>query len=338
MKKIVALIMSVMMMAVAFVGCSGDSSTDSDSKTKKIAIIQQVENGAFNDMRQGIIDQLQIKKYISGQSDVDYQCADGDSTNLNTICQSVANGDYDAVFTIATPATQGMVNMESDIPVFFCAVSAPVEAGVISDMDKPDMNATGTSNAIPVEEIFNLSSEITPDVKSYGLLYSSKTDSAVNTVEQAKKYLDGQKISYTEGAVVEDNEISTTVENLCKKCDAIFIPNDAVMQAAMSTITEITRENKIPVYGSSATMVDSGCLATKAIDDHGIGVKTADMAIEYFDGKKVEDIPSIIVPFDNITVNSDTAKALGISEDKIKSSVTPVGSDENSIKFVTDAK
>lgn len=332
MKKIIALIMAVMMMAVAFAGCGSDTSSDTKgTETKKIAIIQHMENGAFNDMRQGVIDKLIAEKYITSEDDVDYQCADGDSTNLNTICQSVANGDYDAVFTIATPATQAMVNIESDIPTFFVAVSAPVPAGVISDMNKPDMNATGTSNAIPVDEIFGLAKNITPNAKSFGLLYSSKTDSAVNTVEQAKKYLDGENISYTEGAVVEDNEISTTVENLCKKCDAIFIPNDAVMQAAMGTITEIARENKTPVHGSSATMVDSGCLATKAINDKGIGEKTAELAIKYFKGTKIEDIPSIVVPYDNITVNTDDAEAIGIDLDKVDFG------DENVIK-VTDVK
>ena len=175
MKKIFAVILTVVMMATLFVGCNG--SDGSSSKTKKVAIIQQVENGAFNDMRAGIIKGLKAKGYISSDKDVDYQCADGDETNLNTITQSVANGDYDAVFTVATPATQSMVNQESDIPVFFCAVSAPVAAGVIKDMDKPDMNATGTSNAIPVEEIFGLAKQMTPKAKNFGLLYSSKTDS-----------------------------------------------------------------------------------------------------------------------------------------------------------------
>lgn len=101
MKKIFAVILTVVMMATLFVGCNG--SDGSSSKTKKVAIIQQVENGAFNDMRAGIIKGLKAKGYISSDKDVDYQCADGDETNLNTITQSVANGDYDAVFTVATP-------------------------------------------------------------------------------------------------------------------------------------------------------------------------------------------------------------------------------------------
>ena len=48
MKKIFAVILTVVMMATLFVGCNG--SDGSSSKTKKVAIIQQVENGAFNDI------------------------------------------------------------------------------------------------------------------------------------------------------------------------------------------------------------------------------------------------------------------------------------------------
>lgn len=75
--------------------------------------------------------------------------------NLNTICQEMVDNGMDLVVTIATPASQAMVNLESDIPVFFISVSNPVGARIISDMEKPDKNATGTSNAIPVNEIFD---------------------------------------------------------------------------------------------------------------------------------------------------------------------------------------
>ena len=113
-----------------------------------VGIIQLIENGAFNDMREGFIEELQAKGYTEDKLTVDYKCAQGDATNLQTIAQSMADGDYDLVCTIATPATQAMVNLETDTPVVFIAVSAPVAAGVITDMNHPDKNATGTSNAI----------------------------------------------------------------------------------------------------------------------------------------------------------------------------------------------
>ena len=44
----------------------------------------------------------------------------------------------------------------------------------------------------------------------------------------------------------------------------IFVPNDSVIQSAMPVVTAAAREAKVPVYGSSAVMVDEGAFATVA--------------------------------------------------------------------------
>ncbi|MEI3186695.1 MAG: ABC transporter substrate binding protein [Lachnospiraceae bacterium] len=84
--------------------------------------------------------------------------------------------------------------------------------------------------------------------------------------------------------------------------DAIFIPNDSVIQSAMPLVTGVARSAKIPVYGSSATMVD-GAFATIAISDKEIGAQSADMAIEYLSGTAIADIPAIVVPASETVVN-----------------------------------
>ena len=203
--------------------------------------------------------------------------AQGDAAALNTICQEMADSGVDLIATIATPATQAMVNLETDIPVFFIAVSNPVGAGVITDMEKPDKNATGTSNAIPVEDIFALSDKLTPDCKTYGMLYNTSEINSVSTVENAKKYLDDQGLSYKEAVVTNSSEVQQAAQSLAGEVDAIFVPNDSVIQSAMPMVTEVARDAKIPVYGSSAVMVDSGAFATIAISDTEIGAQTADM-------------------------------------------------------------
>ena len=225
----------------------------------------------------------------------------------------MADGSYDAVFTIATPATQAMVNQECDTPVFFCAVSAPVAAGVLTEMEHPDKNATGTSNAIPVGDIFALCDKLTPDAAIFGFLYCTSEDNSVNTVENAKKYCDENGIQYREVTVTNSSEVQQAAETLAEKVDAIFIPNDSVIQSAMATVTEVAREKKVPVYGSSATMVDSGCFATIAISDIEIGKLTAGMGLQYLkDGTKPADIPAVIVPASATVINEATLEALGI--------------------------
>ena len=355
MKKLLSAVCILAMTAMTLAGCGSSSTQETKAATTEAAvseaaseasealdsegakadgsytvgIIQLIENGAFNDMREGFIEELQAKGYTEDKLTVDYKCAQGDATNLQTIAQSMADGSYDLVCTIATPATQAMVNLETDTPVVFIAVSAPVAAGVITDMDHPDKNATGTSNAIPVSDIFALSNHLTPDCKTFGFLYCTSEVNSVDTIEAAKEYCDANGLSYKEATVTNSSEVQQAAQSLVGSVDAIFVPNDSVIQASMTLVTEVARDAKIPVYGSSATMVDSGAFATVAISDKGIGAMSADMAVQILEGTAVADIPAVVVPASATVINNQTLEALGItlSED-VQSTAT----------FVDDAK
>ena len=322
-----ACMMLAAVMATGMAAC-GSSSEKSSGKIK-VGVIQLIENGAFNDMKDGFIEELRAKGYTEDKCDIVVKSAQGDTATLNTICQEMVDSRMDLVATIATPATQAMVNMDSDIPVVFISVSAPVAAGVTSSMEKPDKNATGTSNAIPVSDIFNLSDSLTPGNKTYGLIYNTGEVNSVNTVKDAKSYLDGKGLKYVEAVVTNSSEIQQAAESLVGSVDAIFVPNDSVVQSGMAQITEITRKNKIPVYACSATTVQSGAFATVAMNDKQIGSQSADMAVEILGGRKVADVPSVVVPASGTVINQNTMEALGVTiPDSVKSTA----------QLITDAK
>lgn len=325
--KKAACMMLAAVMATGMAAC-GSSSEKSSGKIK-VGVIQLIENGAFNDMKDGFIEELRAKGYTEDKCDIVVKSAQGDTATLNTICQEMVDSRMDLVATIATPATQAMVNMDSDIPVVYISVSAPVAAGVTSNMEKPDKNATGTSNAIPVSDIFNLSDSLTPGNKTYGLIYNTGEVNSVNTVKDAKSYLDGKGLKYVEAVVTNSSEIQQAAESLVGSVDAIFVPNDSVVQSGMAQITEITRKNKIPVYACSATTVQSGAFATVAMNDKQIGSQSADMAVEILGGRKVADVPSVVVPASGTVINRNTMEALGVTiPDSVKSTA----------QLITDAK
>ena len=317
-KKILsATVLTSMVFSLTACGSGNDSNTqsDTDSNGEKltVGIVQLIDNGAFEDMREGFIQELNDKGYGEDKVEIVYKNAQGDATVLNTICQDMVTDQVDLVATIATPAAQAMVAMESDIPVVFISVSNPVGAGIISDMEHPDKNATGTSNAIPISEIFELSDELTPGMQTYGLLYCTNEVNSVTTINQAKEYLDAQGLSYVEQIVTNSNEVQQAAQSLVGQVDAIFVPNDSVIQAAMPLVAEVARDAKIPIYGSSAVMVDSGAFATVAITDTEIGAISADMAIQYLEGTAIADIPALVVPANAIVVNAQTAETLGLT-------------------------
>lgn len=314
-RKVFAVMAAVVMTAgVAACSSSTEESSSGDSGDKtKIGIVQMADNGAFTDMREGFIAQMNAKGYDDSNTEFIYKNAQGDASNLNTICQQMVSDGVDLVATIATPATQAMVNMKSDIPVVFISVSDPVGAGILSDMNAPENNATGTSNAIPVEDIFGLADKLTPGIEKYGILYTSGEVNAVNTANSAKEYLDAAGIGYEEIVVTNSSEVQQAAQQLCSECDAIFVPNDSVIQSAMPVVTAAAREAKVPVYGSSAVMVDEGAFATVAVSDTEIGAASADMAVEILQGKTAAEVPSVVVPATATVINKTTMEALGIA-------------------------
>ena len=105
-RNIAAILTVLCMILTLFAGCQQQSKEKID-----IGIIQLIENGAFNDMREGFVQQMKDRGYDESKANFHYKNAQGDSTNLNTICQEMVDNGMDLVVTIATPASQAMVNL-----------------------------------------------------------------------------------------------------------------------------------------------------------------------------------------------------------------------------------
>ena len=276
-----------------------------------VGIIQMADNGAFTDMREGFIDRMRELGYTEDKMTFTYRNALGDMTALVANCEAVLDDGADVAVTIATPPTQAFCNLDSGVPQFFISVSNPVGAGVISDMAHPDMNATGTSNAIPVEEMFKLADQLTPGCQVYGLLYCQSEINSVTTAKQAKAYMDAKGLTYVEQVVTNVSEVQMAVDVLLEQVDAIFVPNDSVIQTAMSVVADSAAEMGVPVYGSSAVMVQSGAFATISIGDRQIGAITADMLHAYLTGTPIEEIPAVVVDEFTMVINQTTADMIG---------------------------
>ena len=81
-RRILAIILSVLMVAAAIPVALAEEPLN-------IGIIIQKENGAFLDMRDGILEGLAEAGYTEETANIDYQCAQGDATTLATICNAM---------------------------------------------------------------------------------------------------------------------------------------------------------------------------------------------------------------------------------------------------------
>lgn len=330
MKKLTALFLAVLM-TLALGACSSGGSAPAASgsdtgsaapegaKEVTVGLIQLMEHPSLDEIRGAVTARLEEKAAENGLNiKVNYQNGQGDTSTINTICQQFVANKVDVIVAIATPAAQGAATAAegSGIPVVFSAVTDPVAAGLVDSIEAPGGNITGTSDAIPVEKIFTLARELTPQVKSFGLIYNTSEDNSLSVITQVKEYLDGKQIPYTEGAVTTSADVQTSARNLLGQCDAVFAPIDNTVASAMAVLADEAIQAKKPVYVAADSMVKDGGLATVGVNYTNLGSQTADMVLKILTGTPAGEIPVEVLRDNAIVINGNTAAAIGVDVSK----------------------
>ena len=183
---------------------------------------------------------------------------------------------------------------------------------MITNPEKPEGLITGTSDAIAVDQIFDLMEKLTPGVQTVGMIYNLGEDNSVSVINNAKAFCDANGIAYTEATVTNSSEVQQAALSLVGKCQAIFTPIDNTVASAMPVLSQVAIENKIPVYPGADSMVIDGGFATVGVDYILLGRQTAAMAAKILEGTPVSDVPVETLTEVSTIINQTTAEALGI--------------------------
>ena len=294
---------------------------DTNKDMKKIGVIQLVEHKSLDIIYNSFKDELKNLGYVDGENvKITFQNAQGDMSNITSIVQGFEGDKQDVVVGIATPVAQGAMSLTKTTPVVFSAVTDPIGAGVLTDMNAPDKGMTGTSDAVQIDKIMDLALEITPNVKKIGFIYNPGEDNSVTNLGLLEKYVKEKNLELETVSISTSADLQTAAASLFEKVDMIFVSNDNTVAEAMPILTSEAIKAKKPVYVGADSMVMDGSLATVGIDYTDLGEETAKMVDEILKGKPVNEIPVKVFKDDLfIYVNTDTAKALGIEiPDSIK--------------------
>ncbi len=314
MKKILTLILAVLF-ATSLIGCADNTpKVEAEGDVIKIGLIQYVDHTSLNIIRDSFIARLEELGYDKSKVIIDYQNAQGEASNIQSICQKFVADKVDYIAAIATPAAQGAAaaTENTDIPVIFIAVSDPLKAGLVESLENPTKNITGTSDVIPVDQIFDLVGKLTPDVKTLGFIYNLSEANSQTFISNAKQFCEEKGIAYIEATASNPSEVPQAAQSLVGKVDAIMCPNDNTVASAMPSLAQVANEAKIPVYAGAVTMVKDGGFASVGVDSAEIGVLSAELAKELLEGKKASETPVTVVKKYNAKVNKETAEILGI--------------------------
>ena len=323
MKKFLALVMSVAMLAT-LTACGAGSTTQttdagaasntgaSEGKTYNIGICQLVQHVALDAATQGFQDAL-VEEFGENVT-FDVQNAQGDSNTCSTIANSFVSKNVDLILANATPALQAAAAATNEIPILGTSVTEYGVALEIADFDGTvGGNISGTSDLAPLEEQAAMLLEICPDTKNVGLLYCSAEPNSQYQVDVVAKALEAKGVTCKFYAFSDSNDLSAVGTTAASESEVIYVPTDNTVAANAEIINNICIPAGVPVI-TGEEGICAGCgVATLSISYYDLGVATGKMAAKILRGEDISAMPIEYAPQFVKKYNKANCDALGIT-------------------------
>lgn len=305
---------SLVCVSTFFSGLVLPSVADSLSPPQKrviVAITQIVPHPSLDLIRKGIIDELSEQNLVC---EFLYENAQGNIATATQIAQKFVSKNPTIIVPITTPSTQAVYSVASpqNIPVVFAAVNDPVSAKLVPCMGKAGKGITGVSDMPPVADQVALIQEILPNAKKIGVLYNPGESNSISALALFEKAL-GQDMTLIRATAANMVDVTSATKSLIGKVDAIYIPNDNTIVAALEALIKVCQRNGVAVFCADPESVKQGCLAAVTHSQYGLGRQTGKMVARVLKGNDIQTLP-VETPADvELSLNQNVADALKIA-------------------------
>ena len=197
------------------------------------------------------------------------------------------------------------------------SVVDPVYSKIMPDLNtvNPEILATGTSNTIPADLIIQTANALTPieEGKKICIMYNTSQNNAQCTMEAAAKYCEDNSLAYDTVGYADITDAVTMAQALSAEDYAyVYVTLDSVIASNFNQLGQTLADKGIPVYGAADSMTMGGAFCSYGVDYETVGKMTADMVIDWYNGKALEDMPCQQYSDFTLVINSDVQKQLNI--------------------------
>ena len=279
-----------------------------------VAVTAIVEHPSLDAVRDGIRDRLGELGYVDGETMAFvYESAQGSPAIAAQVARRFVGDAPDVIVPISTPSAQAVVAATTDIPVVFTAVTDPLAAGLITDLEAPGGNVTGLSDMIPVAEHLALIRQIVPEISHLGFMYNPGEANSVVVMERMQALAAEVGIEIVEAGAPRSADVLSAAQSLVGDVDAVYVPTDNTIVSALEALLSVGQDADLPVFSADTDSVGRGTIATVGFDYYDVGVQTADIVARVLQGDDPGAIPVSFASGSELAVNPAAAEAMGVT-------------------------
>lgn len=283
---------------------------------KVISVNQFVEHPALDAVTKGLKDSLQEQGV-----EVEFKVynAQANMATATQIAQQMVGDEADLLVAVATPSAQACAQALKKAPknlkrpFLFTAVTDPVAAGLVTDMEKPGGLITGVSDLLPLEEHIDMVLTFKPGIKKLGFLYNAGEANSKALLPKLQEIAARKGFEVVEATAAKTADVFQAAKSLVGKVDAVFIPTDNTIISALESVLKVGVQNKLPVFAADTDSVARGAVAAMGFDYYLHGVQTGVMAKKILDGADPANTPVEFQEELQLHINKKYAEKMGIT-------------------------
>ncbi len=281
----------------------------------QVSVSQFVEHPALDAVLDGLRDYLADREVP-----VNYKVhnAQANMATAGQIAVQIMGENPDMIVAIATPTAQAVAQAlrkaphMQRTPFLFTAITDPVAAGLVRDLNRPGKNITGVSDRLPLDQHLNMVRRFFPDLKRLGLLYNAGEANSKATVAGIRAI--GEKSGFTvvEATVSKSSDVYQATQSLIGKVDAVFVPTDNTVVSALESALKVCIQHQLALFCADVDSVKRGAVAAMGFDYYQHGRQTGAMAERIFKGADPGNMPVETQKALELHLNLRFARKMGV--------------------------
>ena len=247
---------------------------------------------------------------------INYRWGAGDVDRYRDFAKEMVARGPDVILGNGTATVRALRQITRDVPIVFANISDPVGNGLVASLARPGGNATGFISA---EMGFSgkwleLLKELKQDLKNVGVMRDSAIGSQIGILGALQAIAPSLRVELHPidiGDAKDVDEALATFSRLPQSGLIVAPGARAVLHREL--ITKLASQHRLPSIYALRTFVAAGGLMSYGADTIEIYRQAAAYVDRILRGDKPADLPVQVPTKYSLTINLQTARALGIT-------------------------
>jgi putative ABC transport system substrate-binding protein len=260
---------------------------------------------------------LKESGFVEGQNVAfEYRFANGHYDQLPALAADLVDRHVTVIATIGENATiAAKIASAGRIPIVFAMGDDPVALGVVTSMNRPDGNITGSTSighSLGPKRV-ELLHELLPASRVVALLSNPEQASKFErkNIEEKVEAI-GLRVRYLAASSVAEFETAFTTL-VSEQIDGLIIANETYYFSEIRTLASFASRYRVPTIGPLRAFADSGGLMSYGANIPDVARQTGIYVGRVLKGDKPSDLPVVQPSRFEFVINLKAAKALGLT-------------------------